>query len=356
MPGFTKLFIYLFSAVIILACFPAPRFALAEAANSMPLNEYCDRVRAQIVKDGASKFTWAKAIDVSVGLDESGKIIDSDNDKEKDEKHKNALDVLMQLGNFPAPPANSKKPFWLTISTSKENDKIAVCVRDVDYQAYMAELQGKIKHGWYPPKGDTTLRVGVVFHLHRDGHIDGLKITDGGGKPENDGAALAAVNSAVPFAPLPDGSPESVDIQFTFDYNVFNRGKKTASSTGNVPENQLTSGQKAIFCLRDGLSAMNAKNFPAAVQSFETGINLDPSNEALKKNLSITYDYWGADLLKTNPDQAMEKFAKASVYWAENPMTPKTVEGAHQLYDHFPGTNSQPAAANQSPAASPSSK
>jgi hypothetical protein len=35
-----------------------------------------------------------------------------------------------------------------------------------------------------------------------------------------DAAALQAVKNAAPFGPLPAGSKETVDIQFTFDYNV----------------------------------------------------------------------------------------------------------------------------------------
>jgi hypothetical protein len=32
------------------------------------------------------------------------------------------------------------------------------------------------------------------------------------------------VENAAPFRPLPAGAPEDVDIQFTFDYNVFGGG------------------------------------------------------------------------------------------------------------------------------------
>ena len=37
----------------------------------------------------------------------------------------------------------------------------------------------------------------------------------------DDRAALKAVEDSAPFRPLPEHAPPSVDIEFTFDYNVF---------------------------------------------------------------------------------------------------------------------------------------
>lgn len=35
---------------------------------------------------------------------------------------------------------------------------------------------------------------------------------------------MTAMQNASPFAALPDGAPADVDIEFTFDYNVFHGG------------------------------------------------------------------------------------------------------------------------------------
>lgn len=93
-----------------------------------------------------------------------------------------------------------------------------------NFGPYMAELQRRIKRAWYPPKDSLTKRVVVSFRIHRGGELSHLKIDKSAGTADADRAALAAVENASPFMPLPAGADESVDIQFTFDYNVYSGG------------------------------------------------------------------------------------------------------------------------------------
>lgn len=91
----------------------------------------------------------------------------------------------------------------------------------VDFGPYMASLQRTIRSNWRPPIQDASKRVVVQFRIHNDGQLSGLKLDTSSGIPLQDHSALDAVTNAAPFAPLPPNSPKSVDIQFTFDYNVF---------------------------------------------------------------------------------------------------------------------------------------
>jgi TonB family protein len=88
----------------------------------------------------------------------------------------------------------------------------------------MADLQRRIKRQWFPPKGNESKRVKVVFKVHRDGQMSNLRMLVSSGLTIADQAALKAVENAAPFRNLPDGAPDDVDIEFTFDYNVFNGG------------------------------------------------------------------------------------------------------------------------------------
>jgi TonB family protein len=94
-----------------------------------------------------------------------------------------------------------------------------------DFGLYMAELQRRIRRAWFPSKEYESQRVIVVFKISRNGELSGLRLQKPSGKVEADRAALQAVENAAPFAHLPKGADESVDIQFTFDYNVFSGGR-----------------------------------------------------------------------------------------------------------------------------------
>lgn len=95
---------------------------------------------------------------------------------------------------------------------------------DVDFGPYMADLQRRIKRAWFPPKGYEDKRVVVVFKIHRGGELSHLRLDHSSGVPIADEAALNAVQKAAKFRPLPAGAPEDVDIQYTFDYNLFSGG------------------------------------------------------------------------------------------------------------------------------------
>jgi outer membrane biosynthesis protein TonB len=90
---------------------------------------------------------------------------------------------------------------------------------------YMAALQRKIKRAWKPPRGTESNRIVANFKVHRDGSITDLKLIVQCSYPEANLAALEAISNAAPFDLLPAGSVDPVDIEFTFDYNVFQKAR-----------------------------------------------------------------------------------------------------------------------------------
>lgn len=95
-------------------------------------------------------------------------------------------------------------------------------VREPDFGPYMRELQRRIKMNWDPPKGNESKRVVLLFKIAKDGRLLSVRVFKSSGLPNSDRAALNAVELTAPFKPLPaDFRGASIDIQFTFDYNVF---------------------------------------------------------------------------------------------------------------------------------------
>lgn len=98
-------------------------------------------------------------------------------------------------------------------------------LKEPDFGPYMRELQRRIKRRWNPPRGNESKRVVLMFTLSRDGRLLSLKMHKTSGIPESDQAAIQAVKEAAPFRPLPpEYRGNDIDIQFTFDYNVFGIG------------------------------------------------------------------------------------------------------------------------------------
>ena len=99
-------------------------------------------------------------------------------------------------------------------------------LKEPDFGPYMRELQRRIKMNWDPPKGNESKRVVLLFKIAKDGRLLSCRVSKSSGLPTADQAALKAVELTAPFRPLPaDFKGPSIDIQFTFDYNVFNASR-----------------------------------------------------------------------------------------------------------------------------------
>ena len=95
-------------------------------------------------------------------------------------------------------------------------------IREPDFGPYMRELQRRIKMNWDPPKGNESKRVVLLFKIAKDGRLLSVRVFKSSGIPSSDKAALSAVELTAPFKRLPpEFKGASIDIQFTFDYNVF---------------------------------------------------------------------------------------------------------------------------------------
>jgi len=93
-------------------------------------------------------------------------------------------------------------------------------VSDFDFGPYMNDLQRRIRRFWVPPRGFEHKKVEVQFKIARDGSIKNLCVLKASGLAVVDAAAIKAVHDAAPFRKLPSGSPDDVDIHFTFDFEV----------------------------------------------------------------------------------------------------------------------------------------
>lgn len=110
-----------------------------------------------------------------------------------------------------------------TASEEGKGKSPVTSAREPDFSLYMSRLQSLIKKRWFPPRHPMANHVKAVFDVSRDGTMSGLRLVRSSGITIIDRAALEAINSAAPFPPLPEYSPPSVTIEFSFDYNVFSK-------------------------------------------------------------------------------------------------------------------------------------
>jgi TonB family protein len=95
-------------------------------------------------------------------------------------------------------------------------------VAEPDFGPYLAELQRRIRRNWVPPEDKEDKTVVLVFTISRDGRLLSVQTKRSSGFAVADSAARAAVERSAPFRSLPpEYRHNSINVEFTFDYNVY---------------------------------------------------------------------------------------------------------------------------------------
>jgi TonB family protein len=191
--------------------------------RAQPLSQYCDKVKARLRLNWSNDKSLGDPVDVDFSVDPAGKIYDvSCSGQVADSVQECAKQRLMAIGNLDPPPSVGEKPLQMHVHFCNDPARMTVTTA-VDFKEYMSWLQHAIKQEWRPPRADESKRVVARFKIWRDGHFSDTMLTRSTGSVEGDQAALEAIHKIASSQALPDGSPEFVEIEFTFDYNVFRR-------------------------------------------------------------------------------------------------------------------------------------
>jgi TonB family protein len=127
------------------------------------------------------------------------------------------------IPGVPIPPASQPEPGIPDTIVPAQTETEPTVAGEPDYGYFMAHIQSKIKRFWRPARSDVSRRVILLFKVNRNGEVSDLRVKDSSGVDTADAAALKAVEAAAPFCKLPAGEDHAVDIEFTFDYNVFQK-------------------------------------------------------------------------------------------------------------------------------------
>lgn len=109
----------------------------------------------------------------------------------------------------------------------KQSSKMKITSEGPDFGPYMRNLQNNIKANWNPPRYNESKHVMLLFTIAKNGDLLHYKVLHSSGDLLMDNAAVDALLKTAPFEPLPeDYNGKSIDIQFTFDYNVLTNKSK----------------------------------------------------------------------------------------------------------------------------------
>lgn len=110
----------------------------------------------------------------------------------------------------------------MSFATSKTNSK-STQIEEIpaEFGPYMRKMQMNIKKNWNPPKYNKNCKIVAIYKIQQDGKISNIRIKKSSGDKNMDNSAIKALKKSSPLSPLPYGFKEkSVDVEFSFDYNM----------------------------------------------------------------------------------------------------------------------------------------
>ncbi len=141
---------------------------------------------------------------------------------------------------------------------------------NMDYNAYIQEMQGRIKMGWHPNSWNFD-DVIAILRINRDGELLNYRISKSSGREDIDRLALLAIKNAAPFKPLPQiNTDKTVDIELTFSSN-----NVVISASTNAGINALTNKQETTNATQN-----------VFVQNYEESSNAEKFIDVINKGSS----------------------------------------------------------------------
>ncbi len=98
--------------------------------------------------------------------------------------------------------------------------------QDINWGPVIGVIQSWVRSAWNPPHLEHSNRCIVLWKVLPDGAITNIRIKQKSDHPELDRACIEAANFAAPYHPLPQGWSKDIDIEMTFDYNVWSQQRK----------------------------------------------------------------------------------------------------------------------------------
>lgn len=114
----------------------------------------------------------------------------------------------------PSPTATSSNK----INNNSQNASVQANRAVVDYTEYQNYIQNLIHRNWKPADPNTSELVVVYFYIRKNGQLvpNSIKIKSASSNNAERNAIDAILRSAPSFRPLPAGSAEAIQIDFTF--------------------------------------------------------------------------------------------------------------------------------------------
>ncbi len=193
-----------------------------------------------------------------------------------------------------------------------------------DFSKYMPTLQSMIKAQWKPPSAMKSKLVSTEFKIHRDGTVSDIKLRKKGKDKSHDDAAINAIKAVGKFMPLPPGSEENVDIEFSFDYNVMTGPPMLVPFAVAYTYNSFDSREHDLFAKATQLLA--EQKYSEAIAPFTEALavynkNAGKGNNATLRDLiqeSLAACYLGVANKQLDDAKGRLKNLHLSLYYRSN--------------------------------------
>lgn len=181
-------------------------------------------------------------------------------------------------------------------------------LQDIDCRPYMENVQNRIRSAWDAPFSERSLSAATIFSIDLNGKIKNIKIDKPSPRKDYNASAIKALNTVEWMRELPLGLKDDIDIQFTFDYNVY-------SKTHRDPPRPNPADINFAKILNQAKAFYRQKNFKSAIDKYQEALKLDVEDgRTLAENhMSDSYYQLAKQNLSSDAKNAAENFRQCLI-------------------------------------------
>ncbi len=155
--------------------------------------------------------------------------------------------------------------------------------------AFMGDMNKKIKRAWHPPAEKFSYRVGVSYVVLDHGKVGAVEVASSSGSAEADRAAIAAIKDAAPFTDITSSNLDyKIELLFTLEYNRLNAVSAPISDQSSADRATAQPSRAVLAESAARLKEEQAKGQKLKEQ-IESAIKSKPTDATDLANLYVQY-------------------------------------------------------------------
>lgn len=199
---------------------PLSRGEERNATSVSPISRYCQSLQKRLRQEWRYLPGFDSPVVVDIDVKANGSITiggAASQGSNSLQERATAMLLVSMVGQIEPPPGG---PVKLCVVLCNSLDQLSVSVRNINWMPYADKVREKVRKAIVSPRSAQGSGVVTILKLRRNGEVESLQVKQRSTAEQFNHAVIEAVRKSAPFAPFPDGAPDTMDFDLCLEYDT----------------------------------------------------------------------------------------------------------------------------------------